>query len=743
MDRFEDAKLRIKEGNDLVALIEQYQPLRPRGRTLVSLCPFHAENSPSFTVFRETQHFRCFGCGKTGDVFTWLMERDGLSFREAMETLAERAGVSMEGVFQKGPGREQQNKARSAYEALSLVADFFHRSLLTPEGEAARKYLEERRLDEAIVPWTLGYHPYGGGSLQEFAREQKLPIDILEESGLVRNGREIYAGRLMFPIVDERGRTVGFGGRLVPGGPGNEQRGDYKPPKYLNSPESPFFSKRRVLYGLRAAKQAGERRLVVMEGYTDVIACHLAGFEGAVASLGTAFTAEHARTVERYADQGVVLMFDGDRAGKQACERAHRELINSRLSVRIAMVTDGSEDAKDPADVVLARPGEDEELVGERRARFADTVDGAPDAMSVWFRLLRQRFDFRQAVGVEAAARECVRLLEQVEVQVRRSALLGEMARHLDVPKQDLEKLMRDVPRTRQSSEPDLNETVLPDIPDEKPTQLQRSEAEMLACVLKKPDLLVSLDFDDVPLQVAEIKQLFDWAAEALAIGRDAGPDLFRYLFTRSTERPGLQSMLALAHERAERMDEPGEVLSGLVTGRQRVVGGSQRRSLREKWLQAMKSGDSETAAELQKMMLESKRRERPRSTALAAEAAESATAERRPPPTFGLAAKAAQETAAQKTRAASAPIPQPAPIAPSPAEPSPAAPLATGQPAPVAAELAAKPIPSNEPAEPRKPVQPREVQGSEPKQPDYPEQPDYIEHSVLPDVPFEAEGGA
>lgn len=647
MDRFEDAKLRIKEGNDLVALIEQYQPLRPRGRTLVSLCPFHAENSPSFTVFRETQHFRCFGCGKTGDVFTWLMERDGLSFREAMETLAERAGVSMEGVFQKGPGRDQQQKARTAYEALALVADFFHRSLLTPEGEVACSYLQDRSLDEAIVPWTLGYHPYGGGSLQQFAREQKLPLEILEQAGLLRNGREIYAGRLMFPIVDERGRTVAFGGRLVPGGLGNEPRGDYKPPKYLNSPESPFFSKRRVLYGLRAAKQAGERRLVVMEGYTDVIACHLAGFPGAVASLGTAFTAEHAKTVERYADQGVVLMFDGDRAGRQACERAHRELINSRLSVRIAMVTDGNEDAKDPADVVLARPGEDEELVGERRARFADNLDGAPDAMTVWFRLLRQRFDFSQAVNIEAAARECAALLEQVDVPVRRAALTEEMARHLAVPAQALQRLLRDAPRPRHSNEPDLDEVLLPDIPVQKPTLLQRTEAEMLACVLAQPDLLVSLDFDETPLQVPEIKQLFDWAAEGLAIGRDAGPDLFRYLFARAAERPGLQSMLALAHERADRMTEPGEVLSGIVTGRQRVVGGSRRRSLREKWLQAIKAGDTATAAELQKQMLDSKRRERPRPGALGADAAASEIPVRRPPPSFGLAAQNAKEAEA------------------------------------------------------------------------------------------------
>ena len=225
MDRFEDAKLHVKESTDLVALIEQYQPLKQRGRTLVALCPFHPENSPSFTVFRETQHFHCFGCGKTGDVFTWLMERDGLSFREAMETLAERAGVSLEGVFQRGRSEQQRQQARDAYEALAQVADFFHQGLLTPQGKLARDYLDSRGLSEAIAPWTLGYHPAGpngpGRALQEFARERQLPLNVLEQAGLLRNGREIYAGRLMFPIVDERGRMVAFGGRLVPGAPGS------------------------------------------------------------------------------------------------------------------------------------------------------------------------------------------------------------------------------------------------------------------------------------------------------------------------------------------------------------------------------------------------------------------------------------------------------------------------------------------------------------------------------------------
>lgn len=217
MDRFEDAKLRIKEATDLVALVESYLPLRPRGRLLVALCPFHAENSPSFTVYRDEQFFRCYGCGKTGDVFTWLMEREGLSFREAMEQLADQASVTLEGVFKGGMQRDP--KAPDPFEALAEVAGFFQRALLAPEaGRLARDYLERRGLGEAIAPWRLGYHP-APGALSRFAREKQLPLDVLEEAGLLHNGREKFAHRLMFPIEDTRGRVVGFGGSIVPGTP--------------------------------------------------------------------------------------------------------------------------------------------------------------------------------------------------------------------------------------------------------------------------------------------------------------------------------------------------------------------------------------------------------------------------------------------------------------------------------------------------------------------------------------------
>jgi DNA primase len=607
MDRFEDTKLRIKDATDLVALIESYLPLRPRGQLLVALCPFHAENSPSFTVYRDKQFFKCYGCGKTGDAFTWLMERDGMTFREAMEVLADRGGISLEGVF--GKGESHAPKGPDPYQALAAVAGFFQRALLAKEaGRIAREYLERRGLIEAIGPWQLGYHP-APGALSRYAHEQQLPMDVLEQAGLLRHGREPFVHRVMFPIEDERGRIVGFGGRLLPGAPGSDGDGDYKPPKYLNSPESPFFNKRRVLFGLHRAKQAGQRRIVVMEGYTDVIACHLAGFQGAVASLGTAFTADHSRSVERYASQGLVLMFDGDRAGMQAAERAARELVNSRIEVRIAMMGDADGGAKDPADVVTARQGEDPELVAERRARFADVLDGAEDWLAVWFRLLRRRIDLSQAVNVEAAARECASLLSLVEAPVRQAALMQQMARHLAVPAPTLERLL-----AKQKRPPERSAAPAAPRPAAAPrTPLEQADADLLACVLARPPLLADLDLEQDGPRGADIAALLAFAVDGLALGRTAPPDLVRYLFSRAAEQPELRALLAQASDRAERMAEPHVVLRGLLEGRRRIAGEQQRRVWRQQLQDAMRSGDQARAAELQALLMHRLREDRPR----------------------------------------------------------------------------------------------------------------------------------
>lgn len=621
MDRFEDTKLRIKEATDLVALIESYMPLKPRGRTLVALCPFHAENSPSFTVNREGQFFHCFGCGKSGDAFTWLMERDGLSFREAMEVLADRLGISLEGVWKGRPS--EARKGPDPYTILAEVAAFFHRELDTDDGRLAKDYLEGRGLVPAIEGWHLGYHPRPGALVRQ-AQQRRWPREVLEQAGLLRNGRELFAGRVMFPIEDERGRTVGFGGRLIPGAPGSEGDGDYKPPKYVNSPESPFFNKRRVLFGLHQAKRAGQRRIVVMEGYTDVIACHLAGFTGAVASLGTAFTADHVKTIERYASAGIVLMFDGDRAGQQAAERAMRELANSPLEVRVALMSDAEDGkAKDPADVVTARPGEDSELVNERRARFADVIEGAEDQLAVWFRLLRRRLDFSQPVHLEGAARECAEILALVESPVRQAAMVEQMARHLSVPAPTLERLLAKNKKVRSADaerRADAQKGLDPKpVPPPPKSPGDRAEIELLACVLAKPDLLVSTDVTaEAPLAIDEVAQLLTMAVEGVAIGRTTKGDLLKYLFARAAEQPELLRLLGVVGDRADKITDPAAIVAGLVEGRRRLRAEPMRRTLRQQFEQAMAAGDTAAAMSFQQQLLDSLRRDRARAPAAA-----------------------------------------------------------------------------------------------------------------------------
>ena len=607
MDRFEDVKLRVKEASDLVALIESYLPLRPRGRTMVALCPFHQEKSPSFTVYPERQYYHCYGCGKYGDVFNFLMERDGLSFREAMERLAETAGISLDGVF--GRVERDRPKGPDPYAVLAEVRAFLQTGLQSSEGRLCRDYLAERGLVDAVLPWSLGYHPAGRGALSAFAQRHKLPRAVLEQAGLLRSsGREPFAGRLVFPIEDERGRTVGFGGRILPGGPGSDGDGEFKPAKYINSPESPFFNKRKLLFGLRAAKQAGTRRLVVVEGYTDVIACHLAGFTGAVAALGTAFTRDHAHMIERYASDGLVLLFDGDRAGRTAIERALGELIDTRLSLSVALI----EGAKDPGEVLVERPDEDPALLEARRIGFGELLDSARDALSVYFRLLRQRLDLSQPAELEEAARLCANLAALVTEPVRRDGLVQQMAAHLGLPPQGLQRLLQGRLEQQQRAAARPTEdapAVAPTAPAPKARNAaDLAEQDLLACVLRLPPL--GAQIGAAPLQFAPAAELLALCCDGLAAGRATHAELVRYLFARCSERPDLQQLLITADRRADRIDKPEVFFAELQGGRRRLQGQQQVRQLRQQLQQAQAAGDQDTADNLMRQLVEQLRQE-------------------------------------------------------------------------------------------------------------------------------------
>ncbi len=304
----------IKDRVDIVELIRQYVPgLKRAGKTYKACCPFHKEKTPSFTCSSEKGLFYCFGCQEGGDVFAFLMKMENLSFKEAVERLADLAGIEYQPT-QALTGEEQRRA--SARKVLDFARQYYHKNFMSRAGEHARAYVKSRNLTkETCEHFELGLSP-APGALIAAAEQTGYSKADLKDAGLCTQTeyglREYFRNRLMFPIWNQRGDTVGFGGRIL--GEGE--------PKYLNSPETILFTKSHILYGLNfagpAIRKAG--RAVLLEGYMDVIGCHQAGVTYTVAPLGTSFTADHAKLLRRYT-QNVIVLFDPDEAGLKAALR--------------------------------------------------------------------------------------------------------------------------------------------------------------------------------------------------------------------------------------------------------------------------------------------------------------------------------------------------------------------------------------------------------------------------------------
>lgn len=575
MDPFEEAKLKIKEATDIVELVRGYVPLSRKGRYHVGLCPFHNEKTPSFTVHQQPDFFKCFGCGIGGDEFTFLMEREGLSFREAMESLAEAASIPLDGVFGRGGSRREPRVDVAG--TLGKVREFFASYLKGPEGRVGREYLAERDLLEAIDTFDLGLAPAVPGQLRAFGQRHDLPTDVLVQAGVLgRDGRrEPLLGRVVFPIQDERGRVVGFGGRVLPDG------SDDRRPKYVNSPESPFFNKRRLLYGLRQVKLAGTRRIIVVEGYTDAIACHLAGFTGTVATLGTALTLDHAKMLERYATEGVVLLFDGDRAGRQAAERAFRELVHTPLDVKISLLPEG----RDPADLC-------------DRGELEACIDEAKDALTVWFRLLRQRLDLTNDAQVQRAAGECERILGEVENPARAQALQRRMEAQLGLGDGALRPGQ---PRRRR--QPDDGPAPAQPVPPPAPSKLGESDIDLVACLLADSTLASDADAIEEILgagcSVNRVRDIVGWVREGREAGRTERAALSDYVLARAGDDDALKRFLLESVDRSTRFRDPRGIFLKLRQGRQVFFAREQARQVRVQLQQALAEGNQELADQL------------------------------------------------------------------------------------------------------------------------------------------------
>ncbi|HYT95162.1 MAG TPA: DNA primase [Gemmataceae bacterium] len=341
---------RVKQANDIVDVVSSYVALRPAGGTFKGLCPFHDDNRPSFDVDPRRQRYRCWSCGKYGDVISFVQEQERVDFREALELLARRAGISLE-----NRGAAQHNQGRALMlDVMRWAAEQFQLCLLddeSPEAQAARLYLGERRLTgETVRRFGVGYAPPTGQWLVERATAASLSLDLLEKVGLIarRDSGGCYdrfRDRVMFPIRDIRGQTVGFGGRIMPASPLVA-----RVPKYYNSCETPLFNKSEQVYGLDLAREPAGKVgfLAVVEGYTDVLMAHQLGVGNVVATMGTALNASHVRQLRRFSPR-VVLVYDADEGGDTGVDRALEIFVSQDIDLRIATLPEGL----DPCDLLI------------------------------------------------------------------------------------------------------------------------------------------------------------------------------------------------------------------------------------------------------------------------------------------------------------------------------------------------------------------------------------------------------
>jgi len=437
----EEVIRRVNESVDIVDVVSRYVTLKRSGRSFKGLCPFHEEKTPSFHVFPESARgpggrFKCFGCGEGGDVIAFLMKRDGLPFHEAVEELAQQAGIPLPAADDPREAARQRRR-QAQLQALEFAARFFQAVLDRPTGGHARRYLEEREFERATVEaFGLGFSPDAFDGLLGTARARGIDDEVLFEAGLVKRserGRvyDAFRGRVMFPIRDLGNRVIGFGARAM---------GDAQP-KYLNSPDGPLFHKGRELYGLAQARDAAREagRLIVVEGYTDVMHCHQAGIRETAAGLGTALTADAARLLRRLGVP-VLLLYDGDTAGRRAAERAADAFLAEGVEGAVALLPAG----RDPADLLL------EEGVDA----LEEVLDGAQDLWSYRVDAVLARHDDQTLEARLRAVAELTPALERLRDPIRRDLAFKLLSERTGVPESTLRNQTREpvaAPRTSEA----------------------------------------------------------------------------------------------------------------------------------------------------------------------------------------------------------------------------------------------------------------------------------------------------
>jgi DNA primase len=470
---------RVKAAADIVEVVSAHTDLRRQGARYVGLCPFHEERTPSFSVEPTEKLYHCFGCGVGGDVIKFVEEKDGLSFTEAVEMLADRYGVELERE-QEDPRAEARRQRRRRLEQLLERTSAFYANYLWESEEAgkARDYLAERGLREEVLrAFGVGYAPSAWDKILVRGQQAGFSVEELRAVGLAQRGRsggdyDRFRERIMFPIRDRRGRVLGFGGRAMRSDQGA---------KYVNTAETDFFHKSQILYGVDRAKAAIAKagRAVVVEGYTDVLALHQAGIEEAVGVMGTAITPDQVAALSGMVEE-VVLALDADSAGQEAMLRAQRVAAGRRMRLRVAAMPAG----EDPAEMMAAEGGPE---------RFREILERAEELTAFQVRLVLERTDTSSPMERDRALAEVAPVLAGMGETVSRDELIRKVAEQLDLePAMVMGRVVAATPATggRQDPGPETR-TPAPSAPARRPAELtsrERRERALLAMCIALPN---------------------------------------------------------------------------------------------------------------------------------------------------------------------------------------------------------------------------------------------------------------
>ena len=416
----------VRTRNDIVDVISDYVRLQKKGSSYFGLCPFHNEKTPSFSVTPSKQMYYCFGCGAGGNVFTFIMEYENYSFVEALKFLAQRAGVELPQEEYSKEAKERADTRSALLEMNKLAAKYYYAQLKTEGGRQAREYLQNRQLSqETITAFGLGYSSKYSDDLFRYLKMKGYSEEMIIKAGLVNVDEkhgvyDKFWNRVMFPIMDVNNRVIGFGGRVM--GEGE--------PKYLNSPETKIFDKSRNLYGLNIARTTRKPQLLLCEGYMDVIALHQAGFDNAVASLGTSLTSGHASLLKRYTKE-VYLTYDSDGAGVKAALRA----IPILKEVGIITKVINMQPYKDPDEFIKALGAEE----------YQKRIDQAENSFLFEIRMLEQNYDMNDPESKTAFYNETARRLLAFPEELERNNYIQAVADKYRIGFEDLRKLVNNL----------------------------------------------------------------------------------------------------------------------------------------------------------------------------------------------------------------------------------------------------------------------------------------------------------